>query len=186
MWPILSGAELIHDLFSFPALIKSAADGTLDAEEQRGLARARSANVREVAWTEADLALVDEADSLLGSPEAAKPRRRRGRRGGSDQTADRVVETLGVGGFMTAADVARRYGSDTPTTPDDDEPRTFGHVLVDEAQDLSPMQWRMLARRCPSGSMTLVGDFGQASRRARPRAGTRSSGSCPTGSRRAS
>jgi DNA helicase IV len=37
-------------------------------------------------------------------------------------------------------------------------------VLVDEAQDLTPMQWRMLARRCPSGSMTIVGDFGQASR----------------------
>jgi DNA helicase IV len=164
MWPILSGAELIHDLFSFPALIKSAVGNTLTAEEQRGLARTRSANVRDVPWTEADLALIDEADSLLGPPEAAKPRRRRNRRGGSDQTADRVVETLGVGGFMTAADVARRYGSDAPNTPDDDEPRTFGHVLVDEAQDLSPMQWRMLARRCPSGSMTLVGDFGQASR----------------------
>ena len=39
---------------------------------------------------------------------------------------------------------------------------TFGHVIVDEAQDLTPMQWRMLARRCPSGSMTLVGDLGQA------------------------
>ena len=44
------------------------------------------------------------------------------------------------------------------------DPRTFGHVLVDEAQDLTAMQWRMLARRCPSGSMTLVGDPGQASR----------------------
>jgi hypothetical protein len=40
--------------------------------------------------------------------------------------------------------------------------RTFGHVIVDEAQDLTPMQWRMLARRCPAGSMTLVGDLGQA------------------------
>ena len=39
----------------------------------------------------------------------------------------------------------------------------FAHVLVDEAQDLSPMQLRMLARRCPGGSMTLVGDLGQAS-----------------------
>ena len=39
---------------------------------------------------------------------------------------------------------------------------TFGHVIVDEAQDLTPMQWRMLARRCPTGSMTLVGDLGQA------------------------
>ncbi len=44
------------------------------------------------------------------------------------------------------------------------DPRTYGHVLVDEAQDLTAMQWRMLARRCPSGSMTLVGDPGQASR----------------------
>ncbi len=41
--------------------------------------------------------------------------------------------------------------------------RTYGHVVVDEAQDLSPMQWRMVARRCPSGSMTIVGDLGQAS-----------------------
>jgi DNA helicase IV len=40
--------------------------------------------------------------------------------------------------------------------------RTFGHVVVDEAQDLSPMQLRVLGRRCPGGSMTLVGDLGQA------------------------
>ena len=64
---------------------------------------------------------------------------------------------------MNAAEVARRYHGD-PVVAADDEPPTVGHVLVDEAQDLSPMQWRMLARRCPSGSMTLVGDFGQASR----------------------
>ena len=40
--------------------------------------------------------------------------------------------------------------------------RTYGHVVVDEAQDLSPMQLRMLARRSLSGSMTVVGDIGQA------------------------
>jgi DNA helicase IV len=40
--------------------------------------------------------------------------------------------------------------------------RTYGHAIVDEAQDLSPMQLRMLARRCPSGSMTLLGDLAQA------------------------
>jgi DNA helicase IV len=39
--------------------------------------------------------------------------------------------------------------------------RTYGHAIVDEAQDLSPMQLRMLARRCPSGSMTLLGDLAQ-------------------------
>ncbi|MBO0730596.1 MAG: ATP-binding domain-containing protein, partial [Acidimicrobiaceae bacterium] len=40
--------------------------------------------------------------------------------------------------------------------------RTYGHAIVDEAQDLSPMELRMLARRCPSGSMTLLGDLAQA------------------------
>jgi DNA helicase IV len=41
---------------------------------------------------------------------------------------------------------------------------TYGHVVVDEAQDLSAMQWRALARRCPTRSMTVVGDQGQAIR----------------------
>ncbi|MFD9595214.1 HelD family protein [Kitasatospora sp. NPDC059973] len=40
--------------------------------------------------------------------------------------------------------------------------QTFGHVVVDEAQELTAMQWRMIVRRCPGRSMTLVGDFAQA------------------------
>jgi DNA helicase IV len=49
------------------------------------------------------------------------------------------------------------------SAPDGDEgARTFGHVVVDEAQDLSPMQLRMVARRSLSGSMTVVGDIAQA------------------------
>jgi DNA helicase IV len=40
--------------------------------------------------------------------------------------------------------------------------RSFGHVIVDEAQDLTPMQFRMVARRAPSGSMTILGDLAQA------------------------
>jgi DNA helicase IV len=40
--------------------------------------------------------------------------------------------------------------------------RTYGHVVVDEAQDLSPMQFRMVARRAPTGSLTLLGDLAQA------------------------
>ncbi|MFJ7204644.1 HelD family protein [Streptomyces sp. NPDC098789] len=40
--------------------------------------------------------------------------------------------------------------------------RTYGHVVVDEAQELTAMQWRMILRRCPSRAMTLVGDFAQA------------------------
>jgi DNA helicase IV len=165
MWPVLSGGELVHDLFSFPELVHAASAGILSDDEQRVLVRARSSSVRDVAWTDADLALIDEADALLGPKAGVKPRRGRRRRGGDDDTGARVLSALGVGGFVTAAEVARRYGGDATVPPDDtDEPRTFAHVLVDEAQDLSPMQWRMLARRCPARSMTVVGDFGQASR----------------------
>jgi DNA helicase IV len=163
MWPVLSGGDLVHDLFSFPGLIRSASEGVLSSEEQALLQRDRSASLRDVAWTPADLPLIDEADALLGPPEAARPRRRRStaRR---DDTANRVISELGVGGFVTPSEVARRYHGDVPSDGAPDEPRTFGHVLVDEAQDVTAMQWRMLARRCPTGSMTVVGDFGQASR----------------------
>jgi DNA helicase IV len=41
-------------------------------------------------------------------------------------------------------------------------PKTYGHVIVDEAQDLTPMQLRMVARRAPSGSVTILGDIAQA------------------------
>lgn len=53
-------------------------------------------------------------------------------------------------------EVTRRSALDPETL------ETFGHLIVDEAQDLTPLQWRMLSRRCPSGSMTLVGDLGQS------------------------
>jgi DNA helicase IV len=168
MWPVLSGAELVHDLFSFAALIRSAANGVLARNEHQLLARPRSSSVRDVAWTEADVALVDEADALLGPPEAGRHRRRRRRRTAPDsvlEDAARVVEELGLGAYTTAAEVVERYGGGAPPSEDGmSEPRTFGHVIVDEAQDLTAMEWRMVGRRCPSGSMTLVGDFGQSSR----------------------
>jgi DNA helicase IV len=168
MWPVLAGAELVHDLFSFPALIRSASDGILTRDEQHLLVRPRAGSVRDVPWTEADVALVDEADALLGPPEAGRPRRRRRRRGAPDsvlEDAARVVEELGLGAYTTAAEVVERYGSGAAPSEDGvGEPRTYGHVLVDEAQDLTAMQWRMVGRRCPSGSMTLVGDFGQSSK----------------------
>jgi DNA helicase IV len=137
----------------------------LREEEQLLLHRRREPDVAKVRWSESDVALIDEADALLGPVEAARPARRR-RRNGDDaiDTAQRVIEDLGLHGYADAATLAQRYGDVSPNGSESaGEPRTFGHVLVDEAQDLTPMQLRMLARRCPSGSMTLVGDPGQAS-----------------------
>ncbi len=60
--------------------------------------------------------------------------------------AERQQETV----YRTVADRA-----------DADRTWTFGHVVVDEAQELSAMAWRLLMRRCPSQSMTVVGDVAQ-------------------------
>ena len=167
MWPPLSGTDLVNDLFGFRALVHSAADGVLTDAEQELLHRRREPDIARVAWTDGDVALVDEADALLGPIETARPNRRRRRTDEAFDTASRVLDDLGLHGYADAATLAQRYGEtagDGGGTEGAGEPRTFGHVLVDEAQDLTAMQWRMLARRCPSGSMTLVGDPGQASK----------------------
>jgi DNA helicase IV len=165
MWPALSGAELVNDLFGFRALVHSAANGILSESDQLLLHRPRHSDISKVRWTEADVAIVDEADALLGPVEAARPARKRRRGDDTLDTATRVIEDLGLHGYADAATLAQRYGDNTPNNSESvNEPRTFGHVLVDEAQDLTAMQLRMLARRCPSGSMTLVGDPGQASK----------------------
>jgi DNA helicase IV len=166
MWPVLSGAELVNDLFGFTALVRSAAGNVLRPDEQALLHRRHEPELSLVQWTDADIPLIDEADALLGPIEAARMRRKR-RRATEDalDTASRVLDDLGLHGYADAATLAQRYADPSGDGSDvSSEPRIYGHVLVDEAQDLTAMQWRMLARRVPSGSMTLVGDPGQASR----------------------
>lgn len=123
MWPLLSPAQFLHDLYGARGLLRNAAGSLLRDEEWESLYRERSETIEEVDWTHDDAPLLDEARSLLGP----KPSR-------------------------------RRQGESN----DDDEIRTYGHVVVDEAQDLSPMQLRMLERRSLNGSMTVVGDIAQA------------------------
>ena len=121
VWPVLTPAELLHDLFGSRALIKSAASRHFSDDEWAVLHRARSASAGEVYWGEADVALLDEALALIG------PRPRK---------SGRINEA--------------------------DEIRQFGHIVIDEVQDYSPMQLRMVARRSLNGAMTVVGDLAQA------------------------
>ncbi len=121
MWPLLTPAQLLHDLFGSKALLKLAASGVIPEADYLSLYRERSGSVADVRFTNADVALLDEARFLLGP----KPRRN-----------GKVDES--------------------------DEIRTYGHIVVDEVQDLTPMQLRMVTRRSLSGSMTIVGDIAQA------------------------
>ncbi|MEI6401334.1 MAG: ATP-binding domain-containing protein [Actinomycetota bacterium] len=125
MWPVLTPAELLHDLFGSKALLKLAASTVLSETEYLSLHRLRSADVAEVRWSEHDVALLDEARNYLGP---------------------RPVRRSAVPG----------EGADP------DEIRTYGHIVIDEVQDLTPMQLRMASRRSLNGSMTVVGDIAQA------------------------
>ncbi|HVL05471.1 MAG TPA: UvrD-helicase domain-containing protein [Acidimicrobiales bacterium] len=167
MWPVLSPDDLVHDLFGSRALLRSAARKTLSDEELELLHRRRSPRAADARWTEADLPLLDEASVLLGPPPS---RTRLGRRRGGDEERrfehERVMADLTNIDAQMRRDVLRHLEqTDVEDNPEhlDFRSRTYGHILADEAQDLSPMQLRMLARRCPGGSMTLVGDLGQAS-----------------------
>ncbi len=164
IWPVLSGQDLLNDLLGFRALVSSAAGKILTASEQELLHRARTPETHDMIWTDADVALIDEADHLLGPVESALPKLTR-RRSDEDalSVAERVIDDMDLSGSISAAQIAARFSDEPDTGPTAGEARNFGHVLVDEAQDLTAMQWRMLARRCSSGSFTIVGDPGQAS-----------------------
>jgi len=167
MWPVLTPEDLLHDLFGSRALVRSAAGKTLTDDEQELLHRRRSARAAEAPWTEPDLALLDEASVLLGPP-PARGRRRRARAGDDSRRLEheRAMADLGDVDPQMRRDVLRHLEHGDAEDAEeflDPRSRTYGHVVVDEAQDLSPMQLRMLGRRCPGGSMTLVGDLGQAS-----------------------
>ncbi|MGH8899660.1 MAG: HelD family protein [Egibacteraceae bacterium] len=156
---------LLWGLLSSPARIEKAAQGILSADEQAGLCRVGERAGSD--WTEADAPLIDELATLLGPPPGRRRQPRLDER--QLQELERFVEELAA--VQPMDDRMRRdlldrvVAARTEELADpggDAEDAAYGHVLVDEAQDLSPMAWRMLGRRCPSGSMTIVGDLGQA------------------------
>jgi DNA helicase IV len=152
MWPRLSAHEFLHDLLGARALLAAAGKGTLNTLEVQRLYRPRSTSLDTVPWTVGDAALIDEARTLLG-PRRGRPARVR---------APRNEEGASEGGFWPQGLAASPAPAPGPLTGSEDEIRAFGHIVVDEVQDLSPMQLRMLARRSLSGSMTVVGDIAQA------------------------
>ena len=159
VWPRLSGQELLHDLFGAPALLRAAGRDLFSENELELLARKRSATLEEIEWTKADAALIDEARILLGPRRRPRPPVKIGESGILDG-----IDLDSYQGDVRAAAIreAQRLAPVQSTELDEAEFVTYGHIVVDEAQDLSPMELRVLKRRDLTGSMTIVGDMGQA------------------------
>ncbi|MDG4766300.1 AAA family ATPase [Solwaraspora sp. WMMD406] len=176
-WPVLTPQRLLSDLYASTERLAAAATGHLDPSEHDLLWRAPGGG-----WTPADVALLDEAAELLGVDESAQRARteqQRQRRLAYAEEALDVLrgsesidvedeaepEILGATDVVDAAALASRQQETDHRTAAEraaaDRRWAFGHVVVDEAQELSAMAWRLLMRRCPSRSMTIVGDVAQ-------------------------
>lgn len=165
-WPMIEATDLVGDLWEVPAYLRHCAPW-LSPDDVRTLRR----NGPQV-WTTADLPLLDAARARLGDPDVARERRRREATAARDrEEMDRVVDHListddtdmMIMSMLRGADLRGALATDQqPTTDPDRYAGPFAHVVVDEAQELTDAEWRMLIRRCPSRSFTVVGDRAQA------------------------
>lgn len=172
LWPRITPQRLVADFLAEP-------DGYLPAEDADAIRRPVTR-----AWTVADVPLLDEAAELLGEDD--RMTRARAERERETQIAyaqgvldvsyasrtyefedkdDEESEVLSAHDIIDAERFAERHEEADHRSAAEraaaDRTWAFGHIIVDEAQELSPMAWRLLMRRCPTRSMTLVGDPAQ-------------------------
>ncbi|HET7015124.1 MAG TPA: ATP-binding domain-containing protein [Streptosporangiaceae bacterium] len=172
LWPELTPQPLLAQLYQQPSLLD------LSDEERAAIARDVPAP-----WTPADVPLLDELAELTGPPDAvgAEARRRRAAEEAEHaealQYSARLVDQLVTSQAIVVPYLERddfvNWIASRNTRDDEsgliadraqhDRTWAFGHVIVDEAQELSAMAWRMVLRRCPARSMTVVGDLAQTS-----------------------
>lgn len=172
LWPRISPRRLVADFLAEP-------DGYLPEADAAAIRRPVTR-----AWTVADVPLLDEAAELLGEDERSA--RARAERERETQVAyaqgvldvsyasrtyefedkdDDASEVLSAHDIIDAERFAERQEEADHRSAAEraaaDRTWAFGHIIVDEAQELSPMAWRLLMRRSPTRSMTLVGDPAQ-------------------------
>ena len=171
-WMPTTPVGLLERLWARPALLERLAP-ELDAADRALVERAAGAEP-----TPADVPLIDELAELLGPSQDAQARRARleaRRREELVSYAARAIEAQDLGSGMVDAEMlADRVEDAGPSLTLAERARadrtwTYGHVVVDEAQELGAMAWRALARRCPVRSFTVVGDLAQYSGPSAPR-----------------
>jgi DNA helicase IV len=169
LWPILTPETLLASLYTSPERLRAAG-------ADQALSRADGD-----AWTMSDVPLLDELFDLLGrdrSADQAAERAAERKRQAEASYAAGVLDSLKLDreemdedillaaeNLLHAEDLADRFVEqdtrDLVERAAADRDWTYRHVVVDEAQELSEMDWRALMRRCPGRSFTVVGDLAQ-------------------------
>ncbi|WP_434441991.1 RNA polymerase recycling motor ATPase HelR [Lentzea sp. E54] len=168
LWPIMTPFELLGSLYTTPEQLAAAGgDPSLHREDGE-------------AWTVSDVPLLDELHDLLGrdGTEQAVDQAAAAERAAEARYAAEVLDSmvsrvdhmddedhLFATDMLEAGDLAERFEQHDQRTLVEralaDRSWTYRHVVVDEAQELSEMDWRVLMRRCPGRSFTVVGDLAQ-------------------------
>jgi DNA helicase IV len=173
LWPRLTPQELLVGLLTSPERLAAAAPGLGEAERARLLREppgGRAARGAAGWFTPSDVPLLDEAAVLLGEEDGGAAREAAQAAAWRRELAYArgVLGMVGIDEhrYGGAALLAARQRDTGPANGIAERARqdrtwTFGHVIVDEAQEVSAMAWRMLLRRCPARSMTVAGDVAQ-------------------------
>ena len=164
-WIPLTPERLLEDLFARSQWLESLTPDW--SPEKRSLLRRE----RGSQFSVSDVPLLDEAAELLGyvdSSNAAEKHERKQQRKRDVENAEQAIRNMDVEGLIDAESLADGFqvAVERGSTADlaaADRTWAYGHIVVDEAQELSPMQWRLLKRRSPQKSFTIVGDVAQAS-----------------------
>ncbi|MFB7893974.1 RNA polymerase recycling motor ATPase HelR [Microbacterium sp. NPDC056044] len=163
-WPLVEASVLVSDLWTVPAYLRRCAPW-LEPDEVEALQRVDAS-----AWTTSDLPLLDAARRRLGDPGASRRRREREAKLAQEREyMAQVVDRLKEAGdemmqWLDGDDLRNSLVDESvlDTLDPDLLAGPFAHVVVDEAQELTDAEWRMLLARCPSRSFTVVGDRAQA------------------------
>ncbi|MGV9827532.1 HelD family protein [Gordonia sp. NPDC003429] len=180
-WPTLMPQDVLRSLYADASALRKATPGWSDADRAELHRQARPAPA-DADLTPADIPLLDELAELIGygTDEAERAERERWRRqlaeaqdaldiltGSAPQDLEDELdpEILMAYDLIDAEQLAARQSevrrSTTAERAFSDRSWTFGHVIVDEAQELSAMAWRMVMRRIPNRWMTIIGDTAQ-------------------------
>ncbi|MEE1811016.1 HelD family protein [Streptomyces sp. BE133] len=174
LWPALTSEGFLTDYLADPVYVPD--------EDAEAIRRAPGRGK----WTSADVPLLDEAAELLGVDDSAERAAAEAERQeriayaqgvlelsrGSEtyEFEDEESEILAAHDIIDAERMAERQEEADHRSAAEraaaDRSWAFGHIIVDEAQELSPMAWRLLMRRSPTRSLTLVGDPAQTSEEA--------------------
>ena len=150
-WMPLSPETLLRSLFSKPHYLESAT---------------RELSKDEAAELLGDFSKVTGAAAAARA--AAEHRANLENAAKALENVHQSLEDIGADGVITPEQIAmmnevRGERMTAAAAASADRTWAYGHIVVDEAQELSPMQWRLLMRRCPMKSFTIVGDIAQAS-----------------------